>query len=198
MNQRRAVVQRKTRETEIEIQLNLDGSGVSDLRTGIGFLDHMLELFSHHSRVDLRVRAQGDLHVDPHHLIEDVAIGLGQALGKALGVKEGIERYGSILLPMDEVLVAVAVDLSGRCYFVSDYQPQRERIGEFPTEMVEHFFRSLAVEARMNLHVRFLSPGSNEHHRVEALFKGFARALKEAVAVAESRRGEIPSTKGVL
>jgi imidazoleglycerol-phosphate dehydratase len=198
MKARKAKIRRKTAETSIEVELNLDGSGKAKAASGVGFLDHMLELLSRHSRIDLNVSAAGDLDVDEHHLVEDVGIVLGQALAEALGAKQGIERYGSSLLPMDEVLVAVALDLSGRFAFVSDYRPQRETVGDLPTELVPHFLRSLAVEARMSLHVRMLEPGENEHHRIEAIFKGLARALREAVRIDPTAEDAIPSTKGRL
>jgi imidazoleglycerol-phosphate dehydratase len=158
----------------------------------------MLELFSRHSSIDLEVKAAGDLHIDEHHLVEDVGLVLGQALGQALGTKAGVERYGSAIIPMDEVLVASAVDLSGRFVFVSDYRPERSQIGDLPTELVTHFFRSLASELRANLHFKFLNPGENEHHRVEAMFKAFARALRGAVRFDEKMAGRVPSTKGTL
>ena len=198
MKARKAKIRRKTAETSIEVELNLDGSGKARAASGVGFLDHMLELLARHSRIDLNVSAAGDLDVDEHHLVEDVGIVLGQALAEALGAKQGIERYGSSLLPMDEVLVAVALDLSGRFAFVSDYRPQRETVGDLPTELVPHFLRSLAVEARMALHVRMLEPGENEHHRIEAIFKGLARALREAVRIDPTAEDAIPSTKGRL
>ena len=198
MNQRKAKVKRKTRETNVDVEVNLDGRGRFSGRLDLGFLAHMLELLSHHSRMDLKVTADGDLKVDDHHLTEDLGITLGQAIGKALGSKEGIVRYGSILLPMDEVLVAVAVDLGGRFAFRCDYQPQREMLGDLATELVPHFFRSLAGAAGCNLHFRFLDPGENEHHRVEAMFKGFARALRTAASMDQESAGKVPSTKGVL
>jgi len=158
----------------------------------------MLQLFCHHSRTDLEIRADGDLEVDDHHLVEDVGIALGQALAAALADKRGIERYGSALVPMDEVLVAAAVDLSGRSVYVSNYEPMREQVGDLATEMVNHFFASLAAAAKLTLHLRFLEPGRNEHHRIEALFKSFGRALRQAVNVNSDSGDEIPSTKGVL
>ncbi|MFQ5929192.1 MAG: imidazoleglycerol-phosphate dehydratase HisB [Acidobacteriota bacterium] len=198
MSRRTASVKRKTRETQIEVNLNLDGQGECTCRVGLGFLEHMLELLARHARIDLKVRAKGDLEVDDHHLTEDVGIVLGQTLNKALGRKEGIERYGFALLPMDEVLIAVAVDLGGRFAFCCNYRPQREKIGDLSTELIPHFFRSLAVEARLNLHFNFLNPGENEHHRIEAMFKGFARSLRMAVRIDREAKGEVPSTKGVL
>ena len=198
MRERVSEITRTTGETSIAVRLNLDGQGRTSIETGLGFLDHMLDLLGHHSRIDLEIRAEGDLEVDDHHLVEDVGLALGQALSTALSEKKGIERYGSALVPMDEVLVAAVVDLSGRPVYVSNYDPVRERVGELSTEMVTHFFASLAAEARLTLHLRVLEPGINEHHRIEALFKGFARALRQAVKVDADASEEIPSTKGVL
>ncbi|MFB3903887.1 MAG: imidazoleglycerol-phosphate dehydratase HisB [Acidobacteriota bacterium] len=198
MSERQTTLQRETRETRVKVSVNLDGKGESQIDTGIGFLDHMLELFSRHSGLDLEVKGEGDLHVDEHHLVEDVGLVLGQAVYQALGAKTGIERYGSAIIPMDEVLVAAAVDLSGRFAFVSDYSPERAEIGDLPTELVAHFFRSLASELRANVHFKFLSTGENEHHRVEAMFKAFARALRSAIRFDERRAGQVPSTKGIL
>jgi len=199
MSQRTASVKRKTRETTIEIDLNLDGQGEFTCSLGLGFLEHMLELLAAHARIDLKVLAEGDLQVDDHHLTEDLGIALGQAIDSALGKKEGLERYGFTLLPMDEVLVAVAVDLGGRFAFCCDYQPQRERVGDLSTELIPHFFKSLAMAAKCNLHFKFLNAGENEHHRIEAMFKGFARSLRMAVRIdREASEGKIPSTKGVL
>ncbi len=198
MSQRIASVQRNTQETQIEMELNLDGRGRCDCTMELGFLKHMLELLARHARLDLKIKAGGDLEVDDHHLTEDMGITLGLALNQALGEKRGISRYGSVLMPMDEVLVAVALDLGGRFAFCCDYQPQRERVGDLSTEQVSHFFRSLALEARMALHFNFLNPGENEHHRVESMFKGFARSLRRAVQIDEQAKEEIPSTKGVL
>ncbi|MCZ6768687.1 MAG: imidazoleglycerol-phosphate dehydratase HisB [Acidobacteria bacterium] len=198
MSQRTASVKRETRETKIEIDLNLDGQGNCTCRVGLGFLEHMLELLAAHARIDLKIQAQGDVQVDDHHLTEDLGITLGQAIDKALGTKKGIERYGFVLLPMDEVLVAVAVDLGGRFAFCCNYRPQRELIGDLSTELIPHFFRSLAVAAKCNLHFKFLNRGENEHHRIEAMFKGFARSLRMAVHIDREAKGQIPSTKGVL
>lgn len=195
---RSAEVRRKTAETEITLRIDLDGKGKHRVEIGLGFLTHMLELLARHSLIDLSLQASGDLEVDDHHLTEDIGIALGQAIGQALGDKRGIRRYGSVMLPMDEVLAAVAVDLSGRFAYRSDYQPIRERLGDFSTELANHFFSSLACRAGMNLHFRLLSPGENEHHRIEALFKGFARALRQAVELDPREEGEVPSSKGVL
>jgi imidazoleglycerol-phosphate dehydratase/histidinol-phosphatase len=198
MSQRTASVKRETRETKIEIDLNLDGQGKCTCSVSLGFLEHMLELLAAHARIDLKVQAQGDVQVDDHHLTEDLGITLGQAIDKALGTKEGIQRYGFVLLPMDEVLVAVAVDVGGRFAFCCDYQPQRERVGDLSTELISHFFKSLAIAAKCNLHFNFLNRGENEHHRIEAMFKGFARSLRMAVEMDRGAKGQIPSTKGVL
>ena len=198
---RTAQITRTTGETTVSLQLDLDGGGESDISTGVGFLDHMLNLLAWHSGLDLKVNAEGDLNVDAHHTIEDVGIVLGQALSEALGDKRGIERYGYFLLPMDETLAAAALDLSGRFYYVSDYIPVRDNLGEMPTDMVNHFFYSLAYEARMSLHFKFMNQGENEHHKVEAMFKAFGRALRQAVSIdttSDEEPGKIPSTKGTL
>ena len=196
MPERRAEVRRKTTETDISLSLCLDGEGKADVTTGIGFLDHMLELFAHHGRFDLTVKAGGDLHVDGHHTVEDIGLALGQALREAVGDKRGIRRYGSFLLPMDEALALVALDLSGRPYFVHDLQLSGVRIGEFDADLTPHFLRSLATQSGMTLHVRLLA-GSDAHHIVEAVFKAFARALAQACEL-HGAGDEVPSTKGVL
>jgi len=195
---RSSEIARRTGETSIHVALELDGKGRSSIETGLGFFDHMLNLLGYHSRIDLKIEATGDLEVDDHHLVEDVGLALGQALAEALSDKKGIERYGSALVPMDEVLVAAVVDLSGRPVFVSNYEPVREEVGGLSTEMVGHFFASMAAEAQLALHFRVLEPGRNEHHRIEALFKAFGRALRLAVRVDPDSSDEIPSTKGVL
>jgi imidazoleglycerol-phosphate dehydratase len=194
--ERRAEVTRTTGETDISLLLDLDGRGVADVVTGIGFLDHMLVLFAHHGGFDLTVRAAGDLHVDGHHTVEDIGLTLGQALREALGDKRGIRRYGSFLLPMDEALALVALDLSGRPYFAHDLQLAGVRIGEFDAGLTPHFFRSLSTQSGMTLHVRLLA-GSDAHHIVEAVFKAFARALAQACEL-HGRGDEVPSTKGTL
>ena len=193
-----AELSRKTSETNIAVKLRLDGGGVAHIQTGIGFLDHMLVLLSYHSRMDIDIKAKGDLGSDDHHVVEDIAIVLGQVLLKALGEKRGICRYGSSLMPMDEVLVGVAIDLSGRPCLVNQYQPEREKVGDLSTELVSHFFRSFALESRCALHFNVLHPGDNEHHRIEAMFKGLGRALAEAVRIDPERASVIPSSKGVL
>jgi imidazoleglycerol-phosphate dehydratase len=196
MPRRRAKVHRTTTETDIALTLDLDGSGVAEVMTGIGFLDHMLELFAHHSGFDLFLKASGDLDVDGHHTVEDIGLALGQALRDALGDKRGIRRYGSALLPMDEALAMVALDLSGRPFFAHDLQLAGVRVGSFEAELAPHFLRSLATQAGMTLHVRLLA-GSDTHHMVEAVFKGVARALAEACA-RHGRDDAVPSTKGTL
>ncbi len=196
MTERRATVQRTTSETDIALTLVVDGSGAAEVSTGIGFLDHMLELFAHHGGFDLTVRASGDLDVDGHHTVEDIGLALGQALREALGDKRGIRRYGSFLLPMDEALALVALDLSGRPYFAHDLQLAGVRLGDFDAELTAHFLRSLATQCGMTLHVRLLA-GSDAHHIVEAVFKGFARALAQACE-RHGRDNDVPSTKGIL
>jgi imidazoleglycerol-phosphate dehydratase len=196
MTERRAEVKRTTNETDITLSLAIDGAGTADVATGIGFLDHMLTLFAHHGRFDLTVRASGDLEVDGHHTVEDVGLALGQALREALGDKRGIRRYGSFLLPMDEALAMVALDLSGRPFFAHDLQLAGVRLGEFDGDLTPHFLRSLATQCGMTLHVRLLA-GSDAHHIIEAVFKAFARALSQACE-RHGRDDEVPSTKGTL
>ncbi|MFH0770202.1 MAG: bifunctional histidinol-phosphatase/imidazoleglycerol-phosphate dehydratase HisB [Candidatus Peregrinibacteria bacterium] len=190
-----AALQRATKETDISVFLNIDGSGKSEISTGIGFLDHMLTLLVKHSLIDLTLQATGDLDVDEHHTVEDTALALGSALSDALGDKRGIERYG-FLLPMDEALVEVALDLSGRPYFVFEGAFKREYVGELPTELIAHFFESFAQALKCNLHMT-IRRGSNEHHKVEALFKALGRCLRQAFRRCPYERG-IPSTKGSL
>jgi imidazoleglycerol-phosphate dehydratase len=196
MKTRRAEVHRVTRETDVAVTLTLDGAGAAEVSTGIGFLDHMLELFAHHGRFDLVVAANGDLEVDGHHTVEDIGLTLGQALKEALGDKRGIRRYGSFLLPMDEALAMIALDLSGRPFFAHDLQLAGVRIGQFDGALTAHFLHSLAMQAGMTLHVRLLA-GSDAHHIVEAVFKGLARALAEACE-RDGRGDAVPSTKGTL
>lgn len=195
MMQRRADVHRVTRETDIAVTLEVDGTGIAAIQTGIGFLDHMLELFAHHGRFDLTVKAVGDLDVDGHHTVEDIALALGQALAEAVGDKGGIRRYGSCLLPMDEALAMIALDLSGRPYFVHDLQLAGVRLGAFDGDLAAHFFRSLAMQAGLTLHIRLLA-GGDAHHIVEAVFKGVARALAQACE--RTGMDGVPSTKGIL
>src|SRR5436309_2137137 len=194
--QRSAEISRKTKETDIRLALNLDGSGKSAARTGVGFFDHMLDLLARHSLLDLSVDAKGDLDVDAHHTVEDVGIVLGQAIEKALGEKRGICRYGWAIVPMDESLAQVAIDLSGRPAFVFKAKFPRATIGDFPVELVEEFFKSLATNAKMNLHVA-VPYGTNNHHIAEAIFKATAKALRQAVTH-DPRNTDVPSTKGSL
>lgn len=193
---RSAKIVRKTNETDISVEVNLDGTGVYDVKTGIGFFDHMLELFSKHSLIDLRIKATGDLRVDEHHTIEDVGIALGQALAQSLNSKKGIRRYG-FLLPMDESLAEVALDLGGRPYLVWNVEFKRERIGDMPTELFEDFFKALSDNLLANIHVN-LRYGRNEHHVAEAIFKTFAKALRFAADEDPRACDLIPSTKGKL
>jgi len=196
MDARHAEVRRTTGETDITVRLDLDGAGAAKVDTGIGFFDHMLTLFAHHGRFDLEVTAQGDLEVDAHHTVEDVSLALGQALREALGDKRGVRRYGSTVLPMDEALTMVALDLSGRPFYADDLRLSGVRIGEFDGELASHFFQSLAFQAGITLHVRLLA-GSNAHHIVEAVFKAVARALAQACEI-HGRGDAVPSTKGSL
>jgi len=192
-----AAITRNTNETKIELSINLDGNAKqSQIDTGVGFLDHMLTLFAYHGSFELNLKCVGDTHVDFHHTVEDIAIVLGQALLEALGDKKGIKRYGSMLLPMDEALAQVALDISGRPFFVWDVDFVNKRIGEFDTELGEEFFRALAYNAGITLHIHMIS-GNNSHHILEAIFKGVARALKTAVKVQAGEK-DVPSTKGIL
>jgi imidazoleglycerol-phosphate dehydratase len=194
---RNARIARKTQETDIAVEVNLDGAGAYEVSTGIGFLDHMIEQFSRHSLIDLVCRIEGDLEVDQHHTVEDSAITIGQALAQALGDKAGITRYGSAYSPMDETLVRVALDISGRPYLVWKAGFTQPRLGEMDTELIEHWFHSIAQAAGLTLHVEVLY-GLNNHHICEAIFKGFARAMGQAVALDPRKGGAIPSTKGQL
>jgi imidazoleglycerol-phosphate dehydratase len=195
-NSRSAEISRQTKETRVKIALNLDGVGKSSPETGVGFLNHMLDLFARHSLIDLTVNAEGDLEVDAHHTVEDVGIVLGQVLEKALGDKRGIYRYGWANLPMDESLAEVALDLSGRPAFVFNVKFTSGSIGDFPTELIEEFFKALANSAKMNLHIT-VPYGTNNHHIAEAIFKATARALRQAVSL-DPRNNDVPSTKGSL
>jgi imidazoleglycerol-phosphate dehydratase len=194
---RSASVTRKTNETDIAVDLLLDGEGKADIHTGIGFFDHMLDQIARHSLINLTIRAKGDLHIDQHHTVEDVGIALGQALTKALGDKRGIVRYADCLLPMDEALTRVALDLSGRPFLVFKVDFPSGKIGAFDTELVREFFQALAVHAQMTLHVETLY-GANSHHIAESCFKGAARALGAAIAIDPRQAERIPSTKGAL
>ena len=194
---RSAEIGRATAETNIELRLNLDGTGAGRIATGVGFMDHMLTLFAKHARMDLDVVCKGDTYVDDHHSVEDIGICLGAAIAKAVGDKRGIRRYGSMLLPMDEALVLCALDLSGRSCLRYTAQIPTQKIGTFDTELVEEFLLALTRSAGLTLHMRQMD-GTNSHHIVEAMFKALGRALREAVSIDESLGGEIPSTKGVL
>lgn len=194
---RTATIHRKTKETDVAITLNLDGSGRADVQTDVGFLDHMLDALARHARFDLVVRATGDLHIDTHHTVEDVGIVLGQAFAQALGDKRGITRMGHAIVPMDESLALVAVDIGGRGYFVFDGTFSTPHIGQMATTLIPHFFESFAHAAKLNLHARLLA-GTDDHHRAEALFKGLARALNAAVRIDPQLGGQIPSTKGSI
>lgn len=193
---RTASIKRVTGETDVQLELDLDGTGSVDVETGVGFLDHMLTLLARHSMFDLTIRAQGDLHVDAHHTVEDVGICLGQCLAEAVGDKRGISRYGHCILPMDETLVTAALDLSGRAYLVYALEFPTPKVGDFDTELVREFFQAVAGNAHMNLHL-LLHHGANSHHIAEAAFKATARALRQAVEHDERQTG-VPSSKGVL
>ncbi len=194
--ERTAVVTRKTKETDIYLSLNLDGTGKSHVETGIGFFNHMLEGFSRHGFFDLDLKIEGDLHVDGHHTVEDAGIVLGTAIKEALGDKKGIRRYGSCVLPMDDVLALCAVDLCGRPYFVCDCDFSVEKVGSLDTELVKEFFYAVSYSGAMNLHIKLFS-GKNNHHMIEAMFKSFAKALDEAIRM-DGRVEDVLSTKGSL
>lgn len=196
MSARIATVERKTRETDIRLGLNLDGAGVADVLTGVPMLDHMLSHVAVHGLLDLEVRAAGDLQIDAHHTVEDVAIALGEALERALGDKRGITRMGHAYVPMDEALALVAIDLSGRAYSVVEVEFVAPMLGSMPASLVAHFLETLATRARLSLHARVLY-GRDDHHKAEALFKALGRALAMAVAL-DPRRSDVPSTKGIL
>jgi imidazoleglycerol-phosphate dehydratase len=193
---RKAEIARKTNETDISMSFNIDGSGKSEIETGVGFFDHMLNLFARHGLFDLRVKAVGDLHVDSHHTVEDVGIVLGKALKEALGDKKSIKRYGSSFLPMDESLALAVIDLGGRPFLVFDARFSTDKVGEMDTELVEEFFRAVVFNAGINLHIKVFY-GSNNHHIIEAIFKAFGRALDEATLVDERIKG-VMSTKGTI
>jgi imidazoleglycerol-phosphate dehydratase len=194
---RQAQITRKTKETEVEAAIRLDGTGRATVATGIGFLDHMLDLLARHARIDIEVRAKGDLHVDLHHTTEDVGIALGQAFKQALGDMKGITRYADVHLPMDEALTRVAIDISGRPFLVFKVAFESSKIGEFDTQLVREWFQAFAANAGITLHAETLY-GSNDHHIAESCFKGLARALRAAVAIDPQAANEIPSTKGLL
>lgn len=194
---REITIKRETKETNINLTINLDGKGTSNINTGCGFFDHMLDLFSRHARFDLTVDCKGDINVDYHHTVEDVGIVLGQAIKKALGDMKGIVRYGTTILPMDESLILTAIDISGRSFLKLDLPTRVNKIGDFPLELVEEFFLAFVRHAGITLHVVKMA-GTNAHHIIEGAFKSFARSLKSAVAIDKEYANEIPSTKGVL
>ena len=194
---REITIKRETKETNINLTINLDGKGVSNINTGCGFFDHILDLFSRHARFDLSVNCNGDINVDYHHTVEDVGIVLGQAVKKALGDMKGIVRYGTTILPMDESLILTAIDISGRSYLKLNLPMRASKIGDFPVELVEEFFLAFVRHAGITLHIEKMA-GTNAHHIVEGTFKSFARSLKSAVAIDKEYANEIPSTKGVL
>jgi imidazoleglycerol-phosphate dehydratase len=194
---RKATIKRTTKETDIAVEIDLDGTGVSKIDTGIGFFDHMLDLLARHSRIDITVNAKGDLHIDHHHTTEDVGITLGQAVKQALGDMKGITRYADVHVPMDEALTRVAVDVSGRPFLVFKAEFGRDKVGTFDTELVREWFQAFAMNAGLTLHVETLY-GSNDHHIAESCFKGLARALRAALAIDPRNAGEVPSTKGML
>lgn len=194
---RSAKIERNTKETQISVAVDLDGAGASDISTGVGFFDHMLDQIARHAPLDLTLAAKGDLHIDAHHTVEDVGIALGQAVDKALGDRKGIARYGDAHVPLDEALARVVVDVSGRPFLAFDVGFPSNKIGEFDTELTREFFQAFATHARIGLHIDVLK-GVNSHHIAEACFKGFARALGKAVALDPRRGGAVPSTKGTL
>ncbi len=194
---REVQILRKTNETNIRLSLNLDGTGESNINSGVGFLDHMLTLFARHGRFDLHLSCDGDTYVDDHHTVEDIGIALGQAFTQALGDKRGIIRYGSFILPMDETLILCAVDISGRSYLNFDLHIPTQKVGTFDTELAEEFFLGFVRNANLTLHVKQLE-GKNSHHIIEGTFKAFGRTMKQAVAIDDQFKNEIPSTKGVL
>jgi len=194
---RTAKIERKTAETDISVEINLDGTGIYDNQTGVGFFDHMLDQLSRHALIDMKVRANGDLHIDDHHTVEDVGIALGKAVAQAIGDKRGIVRYGSCMLVMDDTLVRAALDMSGRAYLIWKVDFTASKIGAFDTELVREFFTAFAMNAGMNLHVERLD-GLNSHHIAEASFKAVARALRDALETDPRKADAIPSTKGTL
>jgi imidazoleglycerol-phosphate dehydratase len=194
---RKADIRRTTKETDVAVAIDLDGTGAADIATGIGFLDHMLDLLARHSRINMKVKAKGDLHIDHHHTTEDVGIALGQAVKRALGDMKGVTRYADVHLPMDEALTRVAIDISGRPFLVFKAEFSRDKVGEFDTELVREWFQAFAMNAGITLHVETLY-GSNDHHIAESCFKGLARALRAAVAIDARAKNEVPSTKGRL
>ena len=194
---RKASIRRSTKETDVEVVVDLDGAGAASISTGIGFLDHMLELLARHSRIDLTVKAKGDLHIDQHHTTEDIGIALGQAVKQALGDMKGLTRYADVHVPMDEALTRVALDVSGRPFLVFNAEFVRDKVGSFDTELVQEWFQAFAMNSGVTLHVATLY-GTNDHHIAESCFKGLARALSVALAIDPRAANEVPSTKGSL
>ena len=194
---RKGSVKRKTKETDVEVSIDLDGTGRAQIATGIGFLDHMLDLLARHSRIDITAKAQGDLHIDHHHTTEDVGIALGQAVKQALGDMKGIGRYADVHMPMDEALTRVAIDISGRPFLVFKATFVRDKVGTFDTELVQEWFQAFAMNAGVTLHLETLY-GTNDHHIAESCYKGLARALRAAVSIDARAKDEVPSTKGTL
>jgi imidazoleglycerol-phosphate dehydratase len=194
---RKASIERKTTETEIKASVDLDGKGIYDVKTGVGFLDHMLEQLARHSLIDIKLKAKGDLHIDFHHTVEDSGIALGQAVARALGERKGIRRYASLHLPMDEALTRAAIDVSGRPYLIWKVTFSRPKIGDFDTELVREWFQAFAMNAGVTLHVETLY-GDNNHHIAESCFKALARSLREAIEIDPRQKDRIPSTKGSL
>ena len=194
---RKGTVKRKTKETDVEVAIDLDGTGRAQIATGIGFLDHMLDLLARHSRIDITVKAQGDLHIDHHHTTEDVGIAFGQAVKQALGDMKGITRYADVHMPMDEALTRVAIDISGRPFLVFKATFVRDKVGTFDTELVQEWFQAFAMNAGVTLHLETLY-GTNDHHIAESCYKGLARALRAAVSIDARAKDEVPSTKGTL
>lgn len=194
---RTSEIKRKTKETDISLQLVIEGNGNIEIATGCGFLDHMLELFAHHGGFDLKIKCNGDTHIDDHHTVEDVGIAIGQGFLQAVGDKKGIYRYGSMTLPMDEVLITCALDLSGRSYLNMDVSIPSQKVGSFDTELVSEFMIAMARSLGMNLHFVLLA-GGNSHHIIEAMFKAFGRALSQSLAIDLKNANKIPSTKGLL
>ena len=194
---RTATIERATKETSVKATVKLDGTGIYEISTGVGFLDHMIEQLSRHSLIDIKLEAKGDIHIDYHHLTEDVGIVLGEAVSKALGERRGIVRYGSALSPMDETLTRVALDLSGRPYFIWKVNFSKPKLGEMDTELFREWFQAFAFNSGMTLHIENLY-GENNHHIVESCYKGLARAVREAIAIDPRKSEDIPSTKGVL
>ena len=194
---RKASIRRSTKETDVEVVVDLDGAGAASISTGIGFLDHMLELLARHSRIDLTVKAKGDLHIDQHHTTEDIGIALGQAVKQALGDMKGLTRYADVHVPMDEALTRVALDVSGRPFLVFNAEFVRDKVGSFDTELVQEWFQAFAMNSGVTLHVATLY-GTNDHHIAESCFKGLARALRVALAIDPRAANKVPSTKGSL